>query len=889
MRGSRASGAVAVLIAVTLSGASFAQNVAWQVVTDGGLTDPGAYGYLSAVDASGNVYAAGRMRNGLDADYLVVSWDSAGVLRWSRTHDGANRGDDRPVAMALDAAGNIVISGTSTRFGVDSFLTVSFDPAGELRWSRLWNHPDFSDAAARSLALAPDGRVVVAGTVDNGSQTTGQVVAYDESGNELWSVARDFVPYWRAAAANDSGDVFVTGGPSANVFADFVTVAFDASGIELWTRVKDIGATDYAMALDVAADGRVLVSGMHGLSPGTGILTVAYDVDGDELWSAVVDAPGSHSDRPRAITSDAAGAAYVVGYVGLDGNESAVVLFSLDTAGVQRWLTLRGSGGAGSEEDFAIAVNDAGVVATAGLTWDGSTPVRGHLVGHASGSGLVQWTKEIPASGGEMAQLYDVATDPEGGFVAVGGTGLGEELTGDMLVVAQETSGADSWTRAEPLMGSADVPGSTSGREGRGALAIGPENRYLVTGRSSQGEVHDALTVAYGLPGQELWSVRRPSLSPLPAGGMAIGADRNTGNVYVMGQAFGANDADYLVDSYDADGFPRWSRTKSGVSGRADYPCCMELGSEERIFVTGYSRWGSDNIAPDVLTVAYEAGGNELWSHEFDGGAGRADFGSAMALGSTGNAFIAGRSVASDGQSDALVLAYDPDGNLLWARTRMGSPGGQAEFLGLAATSDGGVVATGRSGSGETLNILTVAYDPDGSEMWSLTTDGPRQGADSGYSIVVAPSGGVYVVASSHAPGGLEGRMMTIAINQAGHLRWIREKGGVAGQSDEPAVVVLDESGNVFVTGKSGNGTNSDFLTIAYSPGGVELFEYRYDSGGNDDAYLMLPAPGNGVLVGGVIDGLERDFILYHLRFPSQVFSDGFESGDFSAWSEYFP
>ncbi len=866
-------GALVILMVAALPDSAVAQSVVWQVSKDGGLSDPGAAGYLSAIDAAGNVYAAGWMRNGIDADFLLVAWDSSGALRWTRTHDGKDRSTDRPAAMALDGAGNIVISGTATRSGVDSFLTVSFDPAGELRWSRLWNHPKLSDAAARSLAVAPDGRVVVAGRVTNGSQSSGQIVGYDEDGTELWSVVRDFIPNWRAAAASIGGDFFVTGGPSSNVFADFVTVAFNSSGIELWTSVKDAGTTDFATALAVAADGRVLVTGMHSDGPDSGILTVAYDGGGSELWSTVTDAAGSYFDRPTGITLDAAGAAYVVGHVGFEVGE-AVVVFSLDTAGAERWLSLRESTGSGSEEANGIAVDDFGRLAIAGYTWDGVSSLRGVVAGYEGSSGLPLWVKEIAPISEPSSQLYAVRAGPAGNFVAVGWTGFGEDLSGDLVVVSQEGTGSDLWTRREPLMGSADVPGSNPGWVGRGALAVGADERIFVTGRSSQAEVHDALTVAYDLAGNELWSVRRPSLSPFAAGGMAIAADRLTGNVYVMGQAFGANDADYLVDSYDVNGFARWSRTKSGESGRGDHPCCLELGDGGEIYVSGYAEKGADQGLPDVLTVAYEDGGNELWSHEFDSGPGRADSARATAIGSTGMLFLAGDSVSSEGVAEALVLAYDPDGTLMWARSRPGSNGEHAQFFELAALPNGGVVATGRTGTGEAFDVLTVAYDDGGSEQWSVISAGLRGGSDGGLSVAVAPSGAVYVAASSYAPGWADQRFMTIALSAAGQERWVRERVGVAGKGDSPAAIMVDGFGNVVVTGESDNGIDGDFLTIAYSPGGIELFEYRFDSGGRDNAYLMQAIEFTGILIGGVSQGLERDFLLYRLQYPGHVFSD---------------
>ena len=93
----------------------------------------------------------------------------------------------------------------------------------------------------------------------------------------------------------------------------------------------------------------------------------------------------------------------------------------------------------------------------------------------------------------------------------------------------------------------------------------------------------------------------------------------------------------------------------------------------------------------------------------------------------------------------------------------------------------------------------------------------------------------------------------------------------------------------IFVTGSSDNGTNQDFLTVAYSPGGYELFEHRYDGGGDDQGYLAIAGPDGSVFIGGVSDGADRDFFVYQLFDGTGLFTDGFVSGDTAAWSAVAP
>lgn len=91
-----------------------------------------------------------------------------------------------------------------------------------------------------------------------------------------------------------------------------------------------------------------------------------------------------------------------------------------------------------------------------------------------------------------------------------------------------------------------------------------------------------------------------------------------------------------------------------------------------------------------------------------------------------------------------------------------------------------------------------------------------------------------------------------VALAQPTHQQWVARYSGLV--IDEAKMVKADNSGNVYVTGRSiGSGSGYDFLTVKYNSAGVQQWEARYNGPANnlDEAVaLALDNQGN-VLVAG--------------------------------------
>ena len=180
-------------------------------------SDLGQGNNAMAVDAAGNVYVAGTTSNGLNTDFLTVKYSAGGAVQWRAIANGAGNGDDIAYAIALDANGNVWVTGSSQSLGQSDYLTVKYDGNG----NELWR-----------------------ATMDGAGN--GDDVAY-------------------AIAVDGAGNAFVTGSSFSGTNDDYVTVKYDAAGVEQWRNTLNGAGNslDRAVALCLDAAGNALVTGYH--------------------------------------------------------------------------------------------------------------------------------------------------------------------------------------------------------------------------------------------------------------------------------------------------------------------------------------------------------------------------------------------------------------------------------------------------------------------------------------------------------------------------------------------------------------------------------------------------------------------------------------------------
>lgn len=146
-----------------------------------------------------------------------------------------------------------------------------------------------------------------------------------------------------------------------------------------------------------------------------------------------------------------------------------------------------------------------------------------------------------------------------------------------------------------------------------------------------------------------------------------------------------------------------------------------------------------------------------------------------------------------------------------------------------------------------------MKYDSAGVEQWVARYNGPMDTTDTSCGIAVDDAGNVYVTGQDVCQTTLRD-IATIKYDSAGVEQWVARYDPPCGHA-YPCAITVDDSGSVYITGRSpGLGTNWDYATVKYNSAGVEQCVARYNGPGNNDdraTAMVLDDAGNVYVTGG--------------------------------------
>ncbi len=450
---------------------------------------------------------------------LLIS--SAQVTQqWLKRYDFGGT-SDKGKALAIDSDANIYVTGTGAALGNTDIITIKYDSAGQIIWTRVWNGPNNSYDGANAI-MVKDNAVYITGFTEdpplNNSNRRKDFVTlkYDLNGTLLWaayynhSATDNWEDIAYAIGVDNQDNVYVTGSSKTavhqNGYRDIATIKYNANGVQQWVaryNHPDAGGApgtndDIPVALQVDGLGNVYLTGNSlDATTGTDYVTLKYDSSGVNLWERRYTMPGAFNDSPYAMKLDANANVYVTG------------------------------------ASSAYAVNPA-------LWYDYAT-----IKYNTNGDTL--WIRRFDSGATTIPwdEAKDLVVDDTGNVYVTGSVPsiIPNTYGKDFYTLKYDSSGTLIWESRWDDLGFDDHPNK---------MKLDATGNIYITGYSTNpnGTLNYA-TVKLNNSGQVQWfqTYQGPSATEHKAYDLVLD---NAGGVYVTGQSYGFND-DYVTIKYAQD------------------------------------------------------------------------------------------------------------------------------------------------------------------------------------------------------------------------------------------------------------------------------------------------------------------------------------------------
>jgi uncharacterized delta-60 repeat protein len=368
----------------------------------GGLVMNGFGPYAStfnaaAAQADGKTVAVGYLYNGSNNDFLAVRFNADGSLDAGFGTGGvvvtSTTSAEVAEAVVIQPDGKIVVAGTSSsdfavlRYNTDGTPDASFGTNGSVVTPVL-----SGTDSGRDLVLQPDGKIVVAGTSNNGTNDDFALVRYntdgsldtsfDTDGKVTAAIGTGTDQAWAVSLQPDGALVVAGESTSDFAVARFTTAgALDTSFDTDGKLVFAMGlSTDTAQDVAIQSDGKILLTGttngygqaLARLNP-NGTFDTSFDGDGKRL--TIIASSNFGEGYSLHLLGDgkilAGGAGYATSSSSID---LALLRYNADGSLDTSFGTL-GTGmalvpvQASSDWSFGMAVHDDGRIALVGHSY----------------------------------------------------------------------------------------------------------------------------------------------------------------------------------------------------------------------------------------------------------------------------------------------------------------------------------------------------------------------------------------------------------------------------------------------------------------------------------------------------------------------------------------
>ncbi len=290
----------------------------------------------------------------------------------------------------------------------------------------------------------------------------------------------------------------------------------------------------------------------------------------------------------------------------------------------------------------------------------------------------------------------------------------------------------------------------------------------------------------------------------------------------------------------------------------------LAVSGDGSAYLTGLSdSFTTDSFGqprPAIFTVKFAADGSLSWQRIWNGPTVFGSFGTpASALAPDGSVYVAGTTTLN--ANEAVVLKFDPAGNLIWQRALAAGTAAQ-ESAAVATGPDGAVYLVGSTidfanATPSAMSVTKIAAD--GTIVWQKAWTSAN-----GMAVAVAPDGSVYAAGQTQTPGApADAELVALKLAPDGSLVWARTyTAGILADPRGGAAVGPD--GSLYLAGAiQGPKIGLAALILKLNPDGSLSFDRAW--GTNATAAGVTLAPDGTLYLSGTTSAAGTDAFVVHL------------------------
>lgn len=777
-------------------------------------------------DAAGNVYCAGYSGgSGGRADCFAMKRGPQGDTLWTYSYEGPGKGEDYIYDMAIDAAGNVYLTGSSVDSPTffDMMTTIKLNASGVEQWVRRNPTGGSGESQGNAIAVSSNGDVYVGGWQDltSGSQDW-LMVKYNSTGTLQWAdvvngpvSGFDEQVYDLLIAPNGNptacGMIWCTNASGGrNAFVK----QYSPSGSTLWTDTLNnstTNGTEQAYRLKLSGS-TLVVAGETNVQGGSSRdpFAATYTPTGVRNWYTVNTDTGTNLDEwVYDMCVDDSGNVYTVGTTFVDGR-----ITRFNANGTPGWKRNWDSPVNGYNVLWGVENDDNGNVYVtgrcvyAGPDYYGNNGLGNAVISKYSALGDSLWSVRI-ADSSDVSMPFGL-TYHDGKLFAGGFKTDTAYVDENLMTLIVDTSGNRIAEWIYNGAGDAITRGQVVRTDAQNNVYCAATTDRLYN------EGLDVTIVKYDPAGNLLWERyyttpgwNNDTLTHLeidPSGNLVLAVSSDTGKIatnYRLSLVRMDTNGNFLDTNWYFPAVPANILAKN-----------MVIRTDGSVAVVA-----SSSLEGGIL-VYFNPGGVVSWTAKMDSTPFTLTRINSIAKFPNGDLAIAGLvQPASGNTAKGVVQRFTPGGLRLWT-TDIDSVNVADELRDVTVSTAGQVAVTGSSGA---LSILCSLDGSTGTLSWRQVYN-PNTTNEFGVKVRFTSSGNIAYICRGWT--GFVARWFTLQYSGSGNFQWANTYSQTASDR-EPVDLLIDANNRVVAAGWriDATSTNYNYVLIGYSPSGVLQFE----------------------------------------------------------------